>query len=147
MPRIVLDLPEEFIYKAEIPVRLTDLNPGNHVGNDQMISLLSAARFMFFDHLELDEFNIFGHNIAVTDLATMYLKETLARDTLIFEVGITDFNKYGADFIFRVSQQSSGQVAALAKTGFVFLDKTSGKVSPVPSEFKAMIEAKLNERN
>lgn len=142
MARIILDLPEAFIFKTEIPVRLTDLNVANHVGNDQMISLLSAARFMFFDFLELDEGDLFGHNIVVSDLATMYLKETMAREVLIFEVGVTDFNKYGADFIFRVTQQSTGEVAVLAKKGFVFVNKEARRVSPVPKAFRTLIDSK-----
>lgn len=47
MARVQLDLPEQFLYTHTINVRMTDLNTGKHVGNDQMISLLSEARYRF----------------------------------------------------------------------------------------------------
>lgn len=145
MARITLEFPEAFIYRTEITVRLTDLNFGGHVGNDQMITLLSAARFTFLDFLGVKEEDIFGLGIVITDLATQYLKETRARETLVFEVGINDINKYGGDFIFRVTNKRTGDRVVLAKTGFVLIDPSNLKVAPMPAEFRELITTKLAE--
>ena len=39
MARIRLSMPEKFIFTTELPVRITDLNYGGHVGNDVFLSL------------------------------------------------------------------------------------------------------------
>ena len=136
MPRVNLELPEQFFFTHTISVRMTDLNPGHHVGNDQMISLLSEARYRFFFHFGFDEFNTDGTGIVITDLITQYRKESFAQDNLKFEVGLMDMNKYGADIIFRVSKLPLGEVVVLAKQGFVFFDHKEHRVTPVPRTFK-----------
>ena len=47
MARIKLTLPERFLFSASIPVRITDLNYGAHVGNDTILSLMHEARVQF----------------------------------------------------------------------------------------------------
>ncbi|WP_255669390.1 hypothetical protein [Myroides oncorhynchi] len=43
MARVKLNLPTEFIFETKIPVRITDLNYGNHLGNDKLLSISHAA--------------------------------------------------------------------------------------------------------
>ena len=139
MARVELELPEAFFYSTEIEVRFTDLNPAGHLGNDQMISLISDARYSFFCDMELDVTSIGGALVTVTDLVTTYRAESFAGDTLKFEVGLTDFNKYGADVIFRITKNQGETLVALAKTGFVFVDPSAGKVCTIPEAFIAAL--------
>ena len=44
MARIKLTLPERFPFTTTIPIRITDLNYGGHVGNDTVLALLHEAR-------------------------------------------------------------------------------------------------------
>ena len=132
MARVTLDLPEQFLYTHTINVRMTDLNTGKHVGNDQMISLLSEARYRFFCDIDYSQ-----ERIVVTDLVASYRAESFAQDDLQFEVGLMDFNKYGGDFVFRVTKADSGQPVALAKYGFVFFNYQSREVTPMPESFRA----------
>lgn len=136
MARVQLDLPEQFLYTHTINVRMTDLNTGKHVGNDQMISLLSEARYRFFCHIGFDQFDSDKQSIVVTNLVATYMAESFAQDDLQFEVGLMDFNKYGADLIFRVTKQPSGQRVVLAKQGFVFFDHLKHGVMPMPAAFR-----------
>jgi acyl-CoA thioester hydrolase len=43
-------------------------------------------------------------------------------------VGVADFNKYGCDFVYRVTEQASGREVARAKTGIVFFDYRKRRV-------------------
>ena len=102
MARLQLDFSQQqFRYQTPMTVRSTDINAANHLSNDAMISMISEARARFlFDH-GIRETAESGPGIIVTDLATMYRAEAHARDQLLFEVGVMDFNKYGGDIIFR----------------------------------------------
>jgi acyl-CoA thioesterase FadM len=138
MTRLKLDFPDDlFIYSTQLTVRVTDINGANHLGNDSMISMLSEARARFLYENGVQETGADGVGIIVTDLATTYKAEAHARDQLVFEVGVMDFNQYGGDIIFRVSRPRDGRLVAMAKYGFVFFNYNSGQVTAMPPEFLA----------
>jgi len=137
MARLKLDLPiDQLCYSTHLTVRVTDINAANHLANDSMISMISEARARFL--YEYGGGELVGNaRIIVTDLATMYCSEAHARDHLLFEVGVMDFNKYGGDIIFRITRPQDGVLIAMAKSGFVFFDYESKRVVPMPADFAA----------
>ncbi|MBA5605903.1 thioesterase family protein [Duganella sp. FT3S] len=138
MARLVLDFPDHlFCYSTQLTVRVTDINGANHLGNDSMISMLSEARARFLYDAGVPEVQPDGTGIIVTDLATTYRAEAHARDQLLFEVGVMDFNKYGGDIIFRVTRLRDAALVAMAKYGFVFFNYPASKVVPMPEAFAA----------
>lgn len=136
MARLKLDLPaDQFYFATQLTVRVTDINGANHLANDSMISMISEARARFlFEHGGQGD-RVDGAGIIVTDLATMYRKEAHARDKLLFEVGVMDFNTYGGDIIFRITRPEDDALIAMAKSGFVFFDYATKKVVPMPQRF------------
>jgi acyl-CoA thioesterase FadM len=119
MARLTLDFPEQlYCYSTHLTVRITDINGANHLANDSMISMISEARARFLFEFGIAENQANGTGIIVTDLATAYKAEAHARDQLLFEVGMMDFNKYGGDVIFRISRPADGKLVAMAKSGF-----------------------------
>jgi len=121
MARLTLDFPEDqYCYSTHLTVRVTDINGANHLGNDSMISMISEARARFLYEVGIRETDGNGTGIIVTDLATTYRAEAHARDQLLFEVGVMDFNRYGGDITFRISRPADGTLVAMAKSGFVF---------------------------
>lgn len=138
MARLKLDFPDElFIFSTQLTVRVTDINGANHLGNDSMISMISEARARFLYDYGVQETGRDGVGIIVTDLATTYRAEAHARDQLVFEVGVMDFNRYGGDIIFRISRPRDGKLVAMAKYGFVFFNYHTSQVTPMPPEFLA----------
>ncbi|MDK8462597.1 thioesterase family protein [Marinobacter sp. SS13-12] len=138
MARIKLSFPDDaFYFETRMPVRITDINGANHLGNDALISMLSEARAQFLVNYGVQEADKDGVGIIVTDLATMYQSESFFPEMLRFEVGLMDFNKYGGDFVFRVTKAESGQPVALAKYGFVFFNYQRKSVVPMPESFRA----------
>jgi acyl-CoA thioesterase FadM len=136
MARLKLQFPEDqYCYSTLLDVRISDINNGNHLANDSMISMLSEARARFLFEFGVRETE--GDGIIVTDLATTYRAEAHARDQLLFEVGVMDFNKYGGDITFRVSRPLDQTLIAMAKYGFVFFNYGTGQVVPMPDDFRA----------
>tara|TARA_Y100001951_G_scaffold105223_1_gene120844 strand:+ start:16066 stop:16512 length:447 start_codon:yes stop_codon:yes gene_type:complete len=138
MARLTLDFPEDqYCYSTHLTVRVTDINGANHLGNDSMISMISEARARFLFEFGIRESDGNGVGIIVTDLATTYRAEAHARDQLLFEVGVMDFNKYGGDITFRITRPADGTLVAMAKSGFVFFDYRQSKVVQMPQEYGA----------
>ena len=140
MARVTLVLPEQFFYITDITVGSSDINAGGHVGNDQMIMLLSVARNRFFDSLNINPIDLGDITMVAADLAATYRSESFLNDVLQFELGFMDFNKYGVDMMFRVSK-AEGELVVLAKTGFVFVNKETKQVAAIPSFFINSIPA------
>ncbi|WP_019143102.1 thioesterase family protein [Noviherbaspirillum massiliense] len=144
MPRLKLEFPEDqYCYSTQLTVRVTDINGANHLGNDSMISMISEARARFLYDFGIHDTAEEGIGTIVTDLATTYRAEAHARDQLLFEVGVMDFNKYGGDIIFRITRPRDQALIAMAKSGFVFFDYKARKVTAMPEGFYSRF-AKVN---
>ncbi|KAF1003396.1 MAG: hypothetical protein GAK36_00263 [Pseudomonas sp.] len=139
MARLTLEFPEnQFCYQTHLTVRVTDINAANHLANDSMISMISEARARFlFDFGISEGVQGDGIGIIVTDLATTYRAEAHARDQLLFEVGVMDFNRYGGDITFRITRPADGKLIAMAKSGFVFFNYHQGKVTAMPDAVRS----------
>lgn len=140
MPRIKIELPEKFLFKTEIPVRITDINYGGHLGNDSLLSIIHEARVRFLKHLSYSEKEVEGSGIIMTDAAIQYKAESFYGDDLLIEVGVIDFSKVGCDIVYRISNKNFKKEIALAKTGIVFFDYKNKKVVAVPDKFKSKVE-------
>ena len=135
MARLLLELPDNYFFSMLMTVRVTDLNYANHLGNDAMVSLLHEARINFLNHYQFTESDINGVGMMVTDLAVTYKAEAFGNDLLKFDVGVMDYNKYGCDIIYHVTQERTGKDVAFAKTGVVFFDFKVRKLMQVPQCF------------
>jgi acyl-CoA thioester hydrolase len=136
MPRINLDLPEKFTFSTEIPIRITDLNYGKHVGNDSILSLIHEARVQFIRKTGYeDELNIDGFGIIMTDVGIVFKNEILYGLKVKIEIGIKDFTKYGFDIYYRLTDAAAETELATAKTGIVFYDYEKRKIANIPYTF------------
>lgn len=142
MSRIKIDLPEEFPFKTEIKIRITDLNYGGHVGNDVILGLMHEARmqFLHFMHISNEVDAIGGNGLIQTDTAIVYKSETFYGESLLVEIAVDDFNKYGFDFIYRITKIGSGVEVARGKTGLVCFDYKLRKIAALPESFKQVLQ-------
>ncbi len=138
MARVQLELPENFPFATELDVRVTDMNYVRHLSNDAVLALLHEARVRFLNSYGLKEMELFGVGLLITDAAVIYKSEAFAGEILKIEVTVADFNQYGCDFVYRVTEKNSGREVARAKTGMVFFDYRERRVQPVPEAFRAL---------
>jgi len=136
MARIKLDLPERFPFSTELQVRITDVNYGGHMGNDALLGLLHEARVQFLAHYGLSELDICGAGIIMADSVIVYKSEAFPGECLELAVTVTDFNRYGCDFVYRVTEKTTGREVARAKTGIVFFDYQQRAIQKVPQPFR-----------
>jgi len=140
MPRIKIEIPEKFIFKTEIPIRITDINYGGHLGNDSLLSIIHEARVRFLKHLDYSESDVEGNGIIMIDAGVQYKSEGFYGDELLVEIAVNDFTGIGCDFVYRIRNKNILNEIALAKTGIVFFNYDKRKTASVPPEFKKKIE-------
>jgi acyl-CoA thioester hydrolase len=134
MPRIKLTLPKHFSFSTSIPIRITDLNYGGHVGNDTVLTLLHEARVQYLASLGYDELNLAGVGLIMRDVTIEFKKELFYGTILNAHVAAGEFTRVGFDLYYKLTVESSGAetIATLAKTGMVCYDYAAKKVVAVP---------------
>ena len=136
MPRLQLDLPEQFRFSTEITVYSSHINQGGHLDNGQLLILCSEARRRFFLALGYTEASVEGLRTTLTDAAVIYRSEAFVGEVLIFQLAARDYNKYGGDLVWVAHEKLSGREVARGKSGFVFLEAGERRPAPVPANFK-----------
>ncbi|MFA6541511.1 MAG: thioesterase family protein [Bacteroidota bacterium] len=140
MPRIKLDIPKTFHFVTEIPIRITDINYGGHLGNDAVLAILHETRVRFLMEKGYTEFNIEGIGLIMTDSAIVYKSEAFYGESLRIQVAVKDFSTFGCDFYYLVRERESGRDVVHAKTGIAFFNYQERKLAHVPEKFKRQFE-------
>lgn len=142
MARIKLIFPNKVIHTLTIPVRISDINYGNHLGNDALVSILHEARVHWLKSLSYTELNIEGKSIIMNELAVNYLKEMFYGDVIQIELSVGDVTPLGFELYYRLSVNKNGENinSAIAKTGLIFFDYTAKKTSSIPDVFLEKIK-------
>ena len=135
MARIELNLPDNFSFSTDVRVRISDINYGNHLGNDALLSLVHEARLQFLQSRGFSELNIDGCGLIMTDAVIVYKSQSFYGDLLTILAAVGDVNKYGCDFFYKVIQKKGGKEVARAKTGIIFFNYNRQKMVPVPAAF------------
>lgn len=136
MPRIKIDMPEHFTFTTELPVRISDINYGGHLSNDAILSLIHEARIRFLGQYNYGELDVEGIGMVMTDSAIVYKAQGFHGDILQIDVTVGDFDKYGFEFYYLLSNKKTAVEVAHAKTGMVFYDYAQRKIASVPRAFR-----------
>jgi len=136
MARIKIGIPEKFNFNTDIPIRITDLNYGGHVGNDTVLSIIHEARVRFLQHHGFTELNMAGTGLIMSDVAIEFKNELFYGDTIKAFITVGDFSKAGFDIFYKLEKETNGKtvLVALAKTGMVCYNYSLKKIAPVPNE-------------
>jgi len=137
MARIKIDLPAKFLFTVNIPVRITDINFGGHVGNDTILSLVHEARAQFFTHCGYTELDFAGAGTIMSDVAIEYKNQTYYGDSILASVAVGEITKVAFDLFYRLEKKSAqGRLipVAFAKTWMVCYDYDLKKVTAIPED-------------
>ncbi|MBW7951401.1 MAG: thioesterase family protein [Chitinophagaceae bacterium] len=136
MQRIKLELPENFSFTTSIPVRITDLNYGNHVGNDSFLSLIHEARMQFLNYYDYSELNFANTSLIMADAALEFKHELKYGDVVKISVTATNFDKIGFDifYLLEIIVNNKNIIAGKAKTGMMCFDYVTKKKVSIPQE-------------
>jgi acyl-CoA thioester hydrolase len=143
MARIKIEIPEKIHDRLSISVRITDVNYGNHMGNDALVSIIHEARVQWLIKMGYTEMNIEGASIIMSDLAVCYLSESFYGDQLDISIAIGEISSAGFELYYLIEtvREEKKITVAKAKTGIVFYDYKSKKIAMVPNDFKTKINS------
>lgn len=140
MARIKLYIPEKLLFKTSIKVRITDINYGNHLGNDALVSILHEARVQWLNSLNFTELDIAGTGLIMSDLAVEYKSESFAGDELIVSIYLGERSNVSFELYYVVELRQS-KIVALGKTGMVCFNYEKKKVEHIPTALNEILES------
>lgn len=137
MARVKLNIPENKVFSTEIAVRITDINYGNHLGNDAMVSLLHEARMEWLASLQYTELNIEEDALIMADLSVEYKAESFYGDILLIDIFIGELTRVSFEIYYKITtlRNEVDILIANAKTGMVCYDYATKKVVNIPENF------------
>jgi acyl-CoA thioester hydrolase len=141
MARIKLTMPENTIAVITVPVRITDINYGNHVGNDSFISIIHEARMQWLKQLGYTELAIEGSGLILADLAVEFKSESFYGDVIEISVAVAEISKVSFELYYQLTTKREDKfiILAVAKTSMVCYDYNAKKVVAIPPAFKAVL--------
>ena len=139
MARIVFELPEQFGFQTELQIYISHVNQGGHLDNAQLLSLVSEARVRFFQALGYPEADVAGLSTVVGDIVAQYRSEAYHGETLRVEMTPADFNRYGFDLVFRMTEVSQSREVARGKVGIVFIGQSTRRPAAIPPSVLALL--------
>jgi acyl-CoA thioester hydrolase len=141
MARVKLELPENIIATVTIPVRITDINYGNHLGNDAFVSIIHEARIQWLQKYGYTELNIEGAGLILADLILEFKSESFYGDNIEIAIIAGEISKVSFELYYHLCTKRNEKniVLALAKTGMVCYDYTAKKVIAIPEKLQAIL--------
>ena len=95
----------------------------------------------FFQSLGYTEGDVAGLAIVVGDMLAQYKSEAFHGETLRVQMTPRDFNRYGCDLVFCMTDVATGREVARGKTGVVFIDRAARRPAPIPDAVRQALEA------
>jgi acyl-CoA thioesterase FadM len=143
MARLKLELPAtKLLFTTKIDVRITDINYGNHVGNDAFVGIIHEARVKWLTHNNYTELRIAdGVGLIMSSIAVEFKNESFYGDTIEVTIFCGEISKIGFELYYQLKTIRNGVeiLLAIAKTDMITYDYTNKKVVMIPSSFSQLL--------
>lgn len=144
MSRVTIEMPDHFPFSCTIPVRISDINYGNHAGNDAILSIIHEARMQFLKHHGYTELNLGGSGSIMADVAIQFKNEAFYGDQITAYVAVKNIWKISFDLFYKLetkNQDGTEKLIANAKSGMICYDYDKKKIVSIPVAVKEKFEA------
>ena len=141
MARIKIELPQKSIASFTIPVRITDINYGNHVGHNAIVEIIHEARVQFLKKYGFTELDAGGTALIMSELLVEFKNESFYGDLLEVKIFAGEISKKSFELFYELTALRSEKVVfiAFAKTGMICYNYQERKVDLLPEKLKAIL--------
>ncbi len=142
MARQRLTLPTTHLFTTKIDVRITDINYGNHVGNDAFVGILHEARVKWLKHFGYTELHIEKNiGLIMSTLCINFKSESFYGDCITINLFVGDISSAGFELYYQLKtvRNETDVELAVAKTEMVCYNYTTKKVESIPTSFTKIL--------
>ena len=141
MGRIRIELPKKCLATFNIPIRITDINYGNHLGNNALVEVIHEARMQFLREHNFTELDAAGTALIMSELLVEFKSQACYKDILEVKIFAGEISRVGFEIYYSVSTIRDNQtfLIANAKTGMVCFNYREKKVESIPGQLKNIL--------
>lgn len=125
-----------FVFETVMRVRNTEIDVGQHLTLESLISLLAEARARFLYSKGIKDINAECQGLIVSNLQLNIINRVRAREELLFEVGIEHIYDKDGEMAIKVTRMYDGSLVAKARKSFVQYDYRSNRSISFNSDVK-----------
>ncbi|RYY21962.1 MAG: thioesterase [Chitinophagaceae bacterium] len=143
MARVKIKFPEQNpLYNCIIPVRISDINYGNHLGNDSVLSIMHEARMQMLHSWGFTELEAGGTGLIMADVMIAFRNEAYYSEGIQVVIFAEEVTEKSFDLLYILSTIRSGAVVKIAegKTGMVAFDYRTKKIVPMAKDLKSRLQ-------
>jgi acyl-CoA thioesterase FadM len=143
MARIKIEIPENEIAKVQIKVRISDINYGNHVGNDAFVAIIHEARLQWLQQNNFTEMDVAGTGLIMSDLSFEFKTQAFYGEKISITISRGEISRVGFELFYQLTTNRSNEnvLLAKAKTGMVCFNYQLKKVAAVPNALMDILNA------
>lgn len=129
------------LFTCSIPIRITDINYGNHLANDAVLSILHEARMQMLASWGFSEMNAGGNGLIMGDVMISYRSEAFYGEVLYVDIYSENLSSRSFDLLYKVKTKRNNEWAdvAHAKTGMVCFDYASKQLAVMTEVLKSKL--------
>ncbi|MBH48879.1 MAG: thioesterase [Halobacteriovorax sp.] len=131
--RVKIHIDGTEVFKTTITLSVSDMNYGNHLGNDKVLSLAHEARIRWLESLNASELDCMGCSLIMSDAMVEYKGEGFRGDQVEITVYLSETHKYGFDLFYEMTGPRG--LVAKVKSGLMFFDYETRKVANAPEQW------------
>ena len=126
-----------------IPVRITDINYGNHVGNDSFVAMIHEARVQWLKQHNYSELDFAGVGLIMNELVIEFKSESFYGDMINIKIFTGEISRVGFELYYRLTVKRNEEEILLgnAKTGMICYDYEKKKVTAVNDVIKQILSS------
>ena len=134
MARMKIEMPDKWAFSTEIEVRVTDLNYGNHLANQQFLAYAQEARVRFFATYGFTELDFGGVSLIQADAAITFKGEGHLGDVVQIEIAIEKSGNSTFNLFYKFTNSTKGKEMAEIRTALVCFDYAEGRPIALPEK-------------
>jgi acyl-CoA thioester hydrolase len=145
MARVKIKFPaDKLLFTTTISVRIGDINYGNHVGNDAVLSIIHEARMRLLHSHGYDEMDAGGNALIMADVMIAYKGEAFYGDALTVKIYAEEITEYSFDLLYHITalRNEKDTNIAHAKTGMVCFSYAAREIVTMTGELKNLLTQK-----
>lgn len=143
MARVKIIFPNQApLFTCTVPIRITDVNYGNHVGNDALLSIVHEARMQLLTSWGFSEMDAGGTGLIMADVMIAYKNESFYGDVLEVAVFSDAITAVSFDLLYRITtrRNEKQKIIAEVKTGMICFDYTARKITAMQEPLKQKLK-------
>jgi acyl-CoA thioester hydrolase len=116
MPQTKIDPNFDVRFSCSLQVRVADLNYGNHLSNDRILSYFHEVRVLWLSDHNLSEQDVGGCGLIMTGASIEYLKQAHLHQPLTLTLGVREVGKARFTLAYKLTDDRASHVIALGET-------------------------------